>query len=448
MDFTLISPHHRTPNPQEMTMGHRIPATASSLILMFLTAGALHSGDSSGLSAGCVKIDITPGRPVRLSGYENRKGFSTGVHDPLSARIVAFQAGGDKLVLVSTDVIGFYGGTAEAIRSAICSRCGLGRSQLFLAAIHTHSGPSLTLDADRGGTENAEYTRQVEEKLAASVGEALGHPSPVRIGMGTGSSPVGANRREVFYDDAGNPKMWIGRNPDGFQDRDVKIVKIASENGTPAAVLWEYATHSTSLGWDNTLISGDVHGLAEQFIERYFDSKVMAPGFAGASGDVDPWYRVLPGFETKNGWIPEPVLLGTLLGEEVVHVFRTTDCAVDSGPIRSAYETVELPGKPADSPTAPKDSPKTPITVTVGRVGPIAFVGIGAEVLSEIGREIEKASPFQHTIIITHCNGSAGYIAPRRLFLEGGYEVQTSPFASGAADLLIKRTVQMLHQLQ
>ena len=35
--------------------------------------------------------------------------------------------------------------------------------------------------------------------------------------------------------------------------------------------------------------------------------------------------------------------------------------------------------------------------------------------------------PFQHTIVITHCNGSAGYIAPRRLFLEGGYESADIP---------------------
>ncbi len=174
-------------------------------VLAFLMAGVLHPADRSGLSAGFAKIDITPDKPVRLSGYENRAGLSTGVHDPLSARVVAFQAGGEKLVLVSTDVIGFYNGTAEAIHTAICRRCVLGRSQLFLAAIHTHSGPSLSLDVKNGGAENAEYTKRLEEKLVASVGEALDHPQPVRIGMGTGSSPVGANRREVFYDAAGNP---------------------------------------------------------------------------------------------------------------------------------------------------------------------------------------------------------------------------------------------------
>ncbi len=128
-------------------------------------------------------------------------------------------------------------------------------------------------------------------------------------------------------------------------------------------------------------------------------------------------------------------------------MFRNTDCALDSGPIRSISETFDLPGKPSDSLAASVDSPKTPITVSVARVGPVAFAGIGAEVLSEIGSAIEKASPFRHTVIITHCNGSAGYIAPRRLFLEGGYEVQTSPFASAASDELIRRTVAMLHRL-
>jgi hypothetical protein len=60
-----------------------------------------------------------------------------------------------------------------------------------------------------------------------------------------------------------------------------------------------------------------VPGLAEQFVEKILGSDVVAPVFIGASGNIDPWYRVLPGFNTEPGWVPEPVLLGTFLGEEV-----------------------------------------------------------------------------------------------------------------------------------
>ena len=76
------------------------------------------------LRAGIVKVDITPDKPVKMSGYAGRKELSTGVHDQLYARIVAFESGTERLVLVSTDLIGFYS-TYEPIRDAICDRFDL-----------------------------------------------------------------------------------------------------------------------------------------------------------------------------------------------------------------------------------------------------------------------------------------------------------------------------------
>src|SRR3569833_1760018 len=88
------------------------------------------------------------------------------------------------------------------------------------------------------------------------------------------------------------------------------------------AALFAYATHSTSLGPRNYMISGDVHGLAEQFVEAQLGANVVAAGFAGASGNIVLWFRVQPGFRSASGWVPEAVLLGTFLGEEVVHVLE------------------------------------------------------------------------------------------------------------------------------
>jgi neutral ceramidase len=419
----------------------------SCLIILCFFNPFLYSNENSNILGGFAKINITPDTPVTMSGFANRTELSTGVHDSLYARVVALQAGDGQIVLVSTDVIGFYDGTAQIISAAICKEFNLAPAQLFLAAIHNHSGPTVTLDEKQGHANNIAYTKKLQQKLITAVGKALKQMQPIRIGLGTGSSPVGVNRREVYYDELGNPRMWIGRNPYGIQDKEVSVLKISTGDDKPAAVLWDYATHSTSLGWENFLISGDVHGIAERFIEKYLADKVIAPGFAGASGDIDPWYRVLPGFESTNGWIPEPVLLGTLLGEEVVHVLRTIAVTSKAVPIRSMSETVELPGKASGSLTTSQDTPPSSINITVARVGNIAFVGLGAEVLSEIGMAIKEASPFEHTVIITHCNGAADYIAPQHLFVEGGYEVESSPFASTAAELLVKRVVKMLHEL-
>jgi len=399
------------------------------------------------LLGGMAKVDITPTEPVTLSGYASRKDVSTGVHDPLCARVVAFQSGEDRVAFVSTDIIDFYNGTSALFRAAILDACYLQAQELFLSAVHTHAGPSIILDEQRGHPNNLAYSKQLQKTLIALVNEALEDMRPIKIGMGKGSSPIGVNRREVYYDEAGNPRMWIGRNPYGVQDKEVSVLKITRDDDTLQSVLWEYAVHSTSLGPKNLEISGDVHGLAEQFIERYLGDDVMAPAFAGASGDIDPWYRVLPGFETDNGWIPESVLMGTLLGQEVVHVLRKIDRTSAAGPVTSVFQKIELPGKPSGEIKTTKDHETAPMNITVARVGDAAFVGLGAEVLSEIGLAIKAASPFDHTIIITHCNGTANYISPQHVYVEGGYEVQNSPFASTAADKLVKHVIKLLHQL-
>lgn len=299
--------------------------------LLFCVAGLLSttafvglpSASGGALRAGVAKVDITPGQPVLLAGYSSRTNLSQGVHDPLSARAVAFEHDGKRLVLVSLDNFGFYNGTAEPMRQAVLDACRLQPSELFLCAIHTHSAPTLTLNAEKGRPNNVDYSKALQVKLVEVTRTALARLASVQVGVGSGSSSVGANRREAILDRSGRTRIVLGRNPSAPTDREVQVLKIVRAQGNDLlGVVFGYATHSTSLGPRNHLISGDVHGLAAQFLEAHFGAEVVAPVFAGASGNIDTWFRVLPGFNTTNGWIPEPVLLGTLLGEEVAHVVR------------------------------------------------------------------------------------------------------------------------------
>src|SRR4030042_148113 len=131
-------------------------------------------------------------------------------------------------------------------------------------------------------------------------------------------------------------------------------MKIETSEGTSVGAIFDYATHSTSLGPGNMLVSGDVLGLSAQFTEKILGKEVITPVFAGASGNIDPWYRILPGFNTEPGWTPEPVLLGTMLGQEVVHVYRRAAQPQPVDQIRSALKVLQLPAKPpAEGSTEP-----------------------------------------------------------------------------------------------
>ena len=418
------------------------------LITLLLTTSPVQSGESKDvLRAGVAKIDITPEKPVKMAGYAARTELSDGMHDPLSARVVVFENGGKRLVLVSTDLLGFYNGTAEPLRKAIMDEFKLEPSELFLCAIHTHAGPSLTIDKKKGHPNNLEYTEDLKSKLIKVVRKAFDNVGEVRTGIGVGYSPVGANRRELKINNTGESSIQLGRNPYGPTDKEVLVMKVTKPDNTVVAALFDYATHATCLGGRNLNISGDVLGLAEQFVEKILGKGIIAPAFAGASGNIDPWFRVLPSFNTEPGWIPEPVLLGTLLGEEVVHVFRDIAKVSEGGEIDTSFTTLNLPGKPRGEVSVKKDSPPTELNITAARIGDIAFVGIGCEVLTEIGIAIKAASPYKHTFVIAHCNGAAGYLVPEHLYIEEGYEVRSSPFGPKAADLVVKEAVRMLHGL-
>jgi neutral ceramidase len=401
---------------------------------------------AEGLRGGVARIDITPAKPVMMFGYASRTNLSTGVHDPLSARAMAFEENGRRLVLMSVELCGFYNGTAEPLHQAILKECRLQPAELFMCAIHTHSAPTPVFEEGKVHANNVEYTHELQGKLSGLACQALDQMVPVQVAVGSGASPIGANRREVTRDSAGKTNIVLGRNPSVLTDREVQVLKLTRTDGNePAGVLFAYATHSTSLGPRNLLISGDIHGLAAQFVEKYLG--IVAPAFAGASGNIDPWYRVLPEFTATNGWIPEPVLLSTLLGEEVVHVLKKMNPQTNVL-IKTAIKTVELPGKARGQTEASATTSSTPLVVTAGSLGDIAFVGLGGEMFTEIGQAIKRISPFSYTFVFTHCNGAAGYLPIRSSYAEGGYEVQNSSFGPGADERLVEEVGRMLRQLR
>jgi hypothetical protein len=414
-------------------------------ILSFTSLSSTHAAD---LRAGFARIDITPTQPVTMAGYASRTNLSQGIHDPLSARAMALESDGKRLLIISVDNLGWYNNTAEPAREAILAETKLQPSELLLAAIHTHSAPTLTLT--NGHPNNIKYTHALERKLATVAKQALDNLAPAQLAFGLGYSPVGSNRREVTRDTNGAPKIILGRNPHTSIDREVQVLKVTRANDEPAGIFFDFPTHSTSLGARNLIISGDIHGLAAQFVEKYFGDKIVAPEFAGASGNIDPWYRVLPNFNTTNNWIPEPILLSTMLGEEVVTVanqIRERD-AITNVTIKTAMKTVGLPRKQRQTTEAAALESDTPIVVTVASVGDIAFVGLGGEIFNEIGQAIKKSSPFAHTIVITHCNGAAGYLPISSAYAEGGYEVQSSAFGAGADEQLARSVLAMLKELK
>ena len=137
---------------------------AGLFLFIHFCVPSLTTAQDTILLGGFAKVDITPSKPVMLSGYEDRRELSTGVHDPLSARAAVFQCGQNKIVIVSTDILYFHNGTDAVIRQAIMDEFHLRPNELLLTAIHTHAAPTPILDEENGHANNIEYTQNLQKK--------------------------------------------------------------------------------------------------------------------------------------------------------------------------------------------------------------------------------------------------------------------------------------------
>src|SRR5436190_14622713 len=95
------------------------------------------------LDVGVASCDITPdvtAHQVPLAGYGARKGKpSTGVHDPLRAKVLLLRDGKKSMALVTCDLRSVSPLLKQqALQKA--SELGLSADTLFMCASHTHDG--------------------------------------------------------------------------------------------------------------------------------------------------------------------------------------------------------------------------------------------------------------------------------------------------------------------
>lgn len=78
-------------------------------------------------------------------------------------------------------------------------------------------------------------------------------------------------------------------------------------------------------------------------------------------------------------------------------------------------------------------------------LGNLALVGIPAEIFIELGTEIKNASPFKTTILNDLAFACAGYIATKKAYQQGGYEIVSNIFGPEMGKIMADAIVKLLH---
>ena len=299
------------------------------LVLALLIAGPADPGaaPAAGLKAGVARVEITPPLGLPMYGFANRKSGATGVLDPLMGRVLVLEAGETRLALVVLDL-----GEPPAaewikrLRERVARTSGV--SHVLVAATHTHSGPDLrdVYPPARG----PDWESGVLDKVASAIEQARQHTVDAKIGTGYGSVLIGHNRLRQQRD---GTVQWFERNntmvPTSPVDPTVAVLRVDAADGSPLAVLMNYACHPVVFGSDNLQYSADYPGVAVGTLERELDGHPMGIFLQGGDGDINPYYAVHP---LEQDAVKMRDWTGERLGREAARVARAirTEAVADA----------------------------------------------------------------------------------------------------------------------
>ncbi len=391
------------------------------------------SQEDSIFYAGMASINITPEIPIRMSGYGNRNDPFSAVHDSIYATALVMNLGNQTLVIAAADVVGFSHDFVKQTKQIILEQNAIDPKNVLMIAAHNHGGPVTGVYSDDNSPTELEYYKSLQNKIAGVIGQAQRTMQPAKIGAGKGTCSMNINRRARFA----NGTIWLGRNPDGPCDREVGIVRIDNLSGNPIGAFLNWPCHATVSGQSNTEITGDWPGATASFFRKKTNTTLLVT--AGASADINAIY----GPNNKFGDI---AAIGMILGQESVNVFS----GIKTRHVRSlAMKTTNFlaPGKKRSASRKPNElleqAPDRRIDLSAIKIGNLILTGVSGELMTEIGMDIKLQSPYKDTFVITHCNGSSGYLCTDAAYKEGGYEPMVSRVMPGTADK-IRETIQKL----
>jgi hypothetical protein len=424
-----------------------------SVGLLTMASPAL-CAERAALRAGAARVDITPKADAALvmAGYGGRtQGFKS-IHDHIYARAIVLDDGATQAAIVAWELLFAPDAVWANVSQRVARDLGIRPENLLLAGVHDHGAPTIGVTTGPVSPGTAEYTKSVEDAAVEAVRQAKARLQQARFGIGTGTAYVNVNRRELTPAQG----WWLGFNENGVSDKTVSVLKFEDLSGKPIAFFINYAVHAVVMGPDNYQITGDLAGATSRFVEQHYQGKDKPRSDAGArlrlrpeersadEGPVAVWTSGAAGDQNpvtmaSGDDFALADALGRILGEETIRVAGSIKTSPDVR-LWGAQKVVTCPGRAVEAGPRPRTDYKftdaDPVNIRLGllMIGGVALSGVSGEVFTLIHQHLKQESPFRNTIMVTHANGSSGYIPNDAGFEQIGYEVTTSHLKPGCAE--------------
>ena len=463
------------------------------------------------LLAGAASADITPPIGIAHANWgAQTHERAAGIDLPLTVTALAFGDGETTSLIIDVDCCWLWDPLYQETLAAVTALTGLPEQGVRIAYTHTHSGPQAgtAFQWVGAGVEMWEpYQRNLQQVVAGAAWTALRSMQPVRASAAEGSSNISVNRRFQRPDDGA---VIVGRNWEGVRDPAVQVLRFDSLAGDPVAAVVHFGCHPITVGPDNALITPDYPGVVKQVVGDATGAATLF--LQGAAGDVGPVRGVaadgvnqyqrlgtILGLEASRlWWEAEPVptvetYAGTLESGAPLAMYDDVPLPDEPAAIRVVRRTVELPARKAEDAAVFEVELEThlahldrlragggsddeirretmnvkragmrarlhrrlegqttvPVEISATAIGDeIALLAASVEMFAATGLAIKAGSPFAHTLVSGYSGPSGGYLPTADAYPLGGYEIEITPFAPGAADACVAASIEVLRELK
>jgi hypothetical protein len=264
--------------------------------------------------------------------------------------------------------------------------------------------------------------------------------------------------------------LWTNptRIPTSPVDPTVSVLRVDREDGTPIAILVNYACHPVIFGPDNRQYSADYPGIMAKVVEQAFGGKPICFFLQGGDGDINPYDATTPLVEQavkKRDWTGEQI------GHEVVRVAKGIQTQSPAEPsLQFAEDVIRIPvrwdpekfrqGLLANfGPSifddhadffklqAPKTLPLAVTTLLIDRQ--IAFVGMPGEPFVDFQKEWRARCPVGDAFFVGYTNGYFDYFPTIEAASQGGYGAGDSDtyVAVGAGQQMLDHAIERIYDM-
>ena len=271
------------------------------ILVPFATLLTAACAQAAELWIGAAEADITPDRPVSLTGqFHVRVGQPSNILSRCKAEVLALEArengkASDCAILIACDVCYVPRDIQQRFRAYLGDRLsGLDTAKLVLTATHTHTGPALDqgwYDDLGGAMPPEEYIAFFFDRLAEAVAKAWDGRKPGAVAWGLGHAVTSQNRRSVYAD--GSAVMYGPtdrpefRGLEGGESHTVDFLFFLDADRKPLATAITVACPS-QVDEGLSKLHADYWGDVRDELRRRHGEKFVVLGFCAPAGDLVP----------------------------------------------------------------------------------------------------------------------------------------------------------------